>query len=553
MESNNPDYNQNLNNAQNNNNIENEEIIIENVVNDINIDDINSINIDNELRSNNIENENRNNINNFNIDTDIDMSDNINNNIDDVNNNEPSNNNNSPVIDENLILNTSVNMLNIIRNILDEPNSQNTTFNNLIDNLSRDLVNSTNETIPSLLNEQINNNEEENNEEENSGGINSLLNELGNALMGNESVESMEVESNSNNNIENTNSEQQAIDIPMLENDYIDLIQTGNLERQLRSSRYSNVRNNQSEEEPTEEQLATAVTNHDFQYALMLQQQEYRLSTPSRSFEHVINNMLQGNRPRTLRPIRRNGLNTHYSSRQVNIPPTNVPPTNVPQANVPQANVPQSSSNLASSLGSNVAPNPNNNNNNTNIGTNTEISSSRLISPSILGRSRISLEARDGSLRIRRRSLSPRSSSGQNNSSRPAPIDTTERMMLSFLNEHSGLHNSTIRNFRNVLAGFMTGPQQRTMDNVPVVLEEKQIDELRKVKYTPACKEEGNYTKCTICLGPFENDEILTILPCNHGFHSECINNWLKDYSYKCPICRNATGKGKPIINNRNN
>ena len=46
MESNNPDYNQNLNNTsnniQNNNNIEDEdeEIIIENVVNDINIDDI---------------------------------------------------------------------------------------------------------------------------------------------------------------------------------------------------------------------------------------------------------------------------------------------------------------------------------------------------------------------------------------------------------------------------------------------------------------------------------------------------------------------------------
>ena len=538
MESNNPDYNQNLNNIQNNDDIEDEheEIIIENVVNDINIDDINSINIDNELRSNNIENENRNNINNFNIDTDIGMSDNTNNNEESNNNN-----NNSPVIDENLILNTGVNMLNIIRDIL-EPNSQETTFDDLINNLSRDLINRTNETIPSLLNEQMSNNDEE----ENNDGINSLLNELGNALMGNESTEPMDIESNSNNNIENTNSEEQPeeqeIDIPMLENDYIDLIQTGNLERQLRNSRYNSVQdrvNNQSEEEPTEAQLAATIADHDFQYALLLQQQEYRLSIPDRSFEYAINNLLQGNRPRVLRPTRRNSLNTHYSSRQ----------TNVPQVNVPQVNVPQSTSNLDSSSESNIAPNPNNN-----IGTDMEINSSRFIRSSILGRSAgISLEARDGSLRIRRRSLSPIPSSlRQNNSSRPAPIDSTERM-FSFLNEHSGLPNSTIRNFRNVLAGFMNGPQQRTMDNVHVVLEEKQINELKKLKYTPACKAEGIYTKCTICLAPFENDEILTILPCDHGFHSECINNWLKDYSYKCPICRNATGKGKPIINNRNN
>ncbi|KAL2942174.1 RING-H2 finger protein ATL32 [Bienertia sinuspersici] len=44
--------------------------------------------------------------------------------------------------------------------------------------------------------------------------------------------------------------------------------------------------------------------------------------------------------------------------------------------------------------------------------------------------------------------------------------------------------------------------------------------------------------ECTVCLSPFELDEKLRLLPkCNHVFHVDCLDPWLKDHS-TCPLCR---------------
>ncbi|GAN07027.1 hypothetical protein MAM1_0145d06517 [Mucor ambiguus] len=45
-------------------------------------------------------------------------------------------------------------------------------------------------------------------------------------------------------------------------------------------------------------------------------------------------------------------------------------------------------------------------------------------------------------------------------------------------------------------------------------------------------------TECAICTELFETME-LTILPCNHEYHSECILHWLKLNS-SCPMCRQS-------------
>jgi hypothetical protein len=45
-------------------------------------------------------------------------------------------------------------------------------------------------------------------------------------------------------------------------------------------------------------------------------------------------------------------------------------------------------------------------------------------------------------------------------------------------------------------------------------------------------------SKCTICMGKLSKDEMITTLPCNHIYHSECINEYLSSYNSKCPSCR---------------
>lgn len=45
------------------------------------------------------------------------------------------------------------------------------------------------------------------------------------------------------------------------------------------------------------------------------------------------------------------------------------------------------------------------------------------------------------------------------------------------------------------------------------------------------CKE------CSICYEEFNNDSLVSILNCNHFFHTECIKKW-GNRNNTCPICR---------------
>jgi len=47
-----------------------------------------------------------------------------------------------------------------------------------------------------------------------------------------------------------------------------------------------------------------------------------------------------------------------------------------------------------------------------------------------------------------------------------------------------------------------------------------------------------NEGQCHICLQDFVEGDELRSLPCNHSFHVDCVDTWLRQKSSSCPTCR---------------
>ncbi|WCJ25445.1 RING/U-box superfamily protein [Euphorbia peplus] len=62
---------------------------------------------------------------------------------------------------------------------------------------------------------------------------------------------------------------------------------------------------------------------------------------------------------------------------------------------------------------------------------------------------------------------------------------------------------------------------------------DKSVSELETVVYD----REDKGLECPICLKEFEVGEEMTMMPCFHCYHGDCIAKWLKN-SHQCPSCR---------------
>lgn len=92
------------------------------------------------------------------------------------------------------------------------------------------------------------------------------------------------------------------------------------------------------------------------------------------------------------------------------------------------------------------------------------------------------------------------------------------------------LYNCTNKcGYRQYLQEFEQGIRQ------PSSLTDNQISNIQIIIYNT--DEDENKDNCSICLDDYIDDDELRKLSCNHIFHKECVDIWLKNNSL-CPICR---------------
>lgn len=70
---------------------------------------------------------------------------------------------------------------------------------------------------------------------------------------------------------------------------------------------------------------------------------------------------------------------------------------------------------------------------------------------------------------------------------------------------------------------------ERLGDAKPKGLTKLEIDQLPAYRFNKETHHSGrDQTSCVVCMCDFENRQLLRVLPCNHEFHTKCVDKWLK-------------------------
>lgn len=86
--------------------------------------------------------------------------------------------------------------------------------------------------------------------------------------------------------------------------------------------------------------------------------------------------------------------------------------------------------------------------------------------------------------------------------------------------------------------------EELPMEDIKLVVKKEELENIPKHLYKDVCEEiKIKNDKCLICCEDYMEYDELSLLPCLHIFHSNCINNWLLKYSHKCPHCRQNIAK----------
>jgi E3 ubiquitin-protein ligase RNF115/126 len=84
--------------------------------------------------------------------------------------------------------------------------------------------------------------------------------------------------------------------------------------------------------------------------------------------------------------------------------------------------------------------------------------------------------------------------------------------------------------------------EQNAGSTAPPPASEAAIRSLQKRKVEGSMMGNDGKAECSICMDNVEIGQEVTVLPCSHWFHGECVTAWLKEHD-TCPHCRKGITK----------
>jgi len=112
-----------------------------------------------------------------------------------------------------------------------------------------------------------------------------------------------------------------------------------------------------------------------------------------------------------------------------------------------------------------------------------------------------------------------------------------QELLLSLLTPPMGVHGDAVYSqeaLDRIITSLMEANPQ---SNAAPPATQAAIDRLEKKKVDDKMLGAEGKAECTICIDDLNKGDEVTVLPCSHWFHGECVTLWLKEHN-TCPICR---------------
>ncbi|KAJ9137317.1 Ring finger domain-containing protein [Pleurostoma richardsiae] len=112
-----------------------------------------------------------------------------------------------------------------------------------------------------------------------------------------------------------------------------------------------------------------------------------------------------------------------------------------------------------------------------------------------------------------------------------------QEILASLLNPAAAVHGDAVYTqeaLDRIITSLMEANPQ---SNAAPPASQGAIDKLEKKKLDRQMLGTDLKSECTICIDDINLGDEVTVLPCKHWFHGECVVLWLKEHN-TCPICR---------------